>query len=115
MRSWDTTCSVAIRATPMAAVFGNIPPMSVLRAQRPAPNGIIHGYREKNRAAYVQDDWKVNSRLTLNLGIRWEYDGSYGDKYGNLTNFWPSQIKRCRPPTWSHHIRRGFDGLCRAQ
>ncbi|MGA9353178.1 MAG: TonB-dependent receptor [Terriglobales bacterium] len=33
------------------------------------------GYRANEAAAYVQDDWRVNSRLTVNLGVRWEYFG----------------------------------------
>ena len=30
--------------------------------------------------AYVQDDWRVNSRLTLNLGVRYEYEGGFVEK-----------------------------------
>jgi len=54
--------------------------------------GIIHAYRETNMNGFVQDDWRVSSRLTLNLGVRWEYDGTFSEKYGNLTNTWISQL-----------------------
>jgi hypothetical protein len=33
------------------------------------------GYRANEVAGYVQDDWRIHPRLTLNLGVRWEYFG----------------------------------------
>jgi Carboxypeptidase regulatory-like domain/TonB dependent receptor len=33
------------------------------------------GYRANEVAFYGQDDWRVNSKLTVNLGLRWEYFG----------------------------------------
>lgn len=70
---------------------GNI--LSCLYCSRSAPEGIVHGYASPSMNAFVQDDWKVSTRLTLNLGTRWEYDGALSDKYGNLTQTWVSRIQ----------------------
>jgi hypothetical protein len=39
---------------------------------------------------YAQDDWKVNSRLTVNLGIRFSLFGNYHEKYLQAYNWDPN-------------------------
>jgi len=51
-------------------------------------NGNKHNQRTNEFAAYLEDDIKATSKLTLNLGLRWEYDGYPSDVTGLFTNAW---------------------------
>ena len=58
-------------------------------------NEVTNGDQRWNDSVYVQDDWRMNQKLTLNLGVRWEYFQPYQDVGGTRhrstrAGSWPS-------------------------
>jgi hypothetical protein len=42
-------------------------------------------------AVFLQNDWRVTPRLTLNMGLRWDVEGPFTERYNRLTdNFDPT-------------------------
>lgn len=37
------------------------------------------------RAAYLNDQWQVNNKLTMNIGLRWERSGNFSERFDNMT------------------------------
>jgi Carboxypeptidase regulatory-like domain len=49
-----------------------------------------HSYRTTDLDSYVQDDFAVTPKLTVNVGIRWEVYGAVSDATGRTVDFNPA-------------------------
>jgi len=78
-------CGASIDANPASPNFGNLPDYQ-------------RNYRANEFAVYAQDDWRIASGLTLNLGVRWEYFGPPSNaKPGLDSNFYFGQATPLAP------------------
>lgn len=79
-RSWTATAT-GVGGSAIASFLLGLPASGNLETV--VPLTLYHHYG----AAFIQDDWRVNSRLVLNLGLRWDFETGTGESNGAMTNF----------------------------
>ena len=65
-------------------------------------------FRAHDLSGFVQDDFKLSSRLTLNLGLRYDYLSPSTDKRNRLGNFDPSRLDSQTLATGGPGLINGF-------
>jgi outer membrane receptor protein involved in Fe transport len=71
------------------------------------PPSFSRSNRFHDGALYVQDSWKLRPRLTVNLGLRWEYFGTQHNANQKLDSNWYAPGIGFADPVLGQYIRTG--------
>ncbi|MGI8745520.1 MAG: carboxypeptidase regulatory-like domain-containing protein [Bryobacteraceae bacterium] len=68
----------------------------------------VNGYRARDYIGFIQDDYRVSRRLTLNLGLRYDYLGYVTEVHNHLSNFDASLVSQSAIQFGGAGLQPGF-------
>ena len=68
-------------------------------------NNFVSNLRQQVHGLYVQDDWRVTPKLTVNVGLRWEFATPLYDRDNNWSDFNPATDTMVRATSGSLYNR----------
>src|SRR5437588_5604636 len=74
-------------------------------------NNRLNATTSKYYAWYLGDDWKVSSRLTLNVGIRYGLDVPFTERYNRINVFDPNVASPLAGPAGLPELKGGLQFL----
>ncbi len=76
----STVATAAALGSPLAQFRFGIPNSDVFS------NTILSDDGRKAGAAFIQDDWKATDKLTVSIGLRWDFGDSDHERFNRVTN-----------------------------
>jgi len=83
----EYTANISESATVANTGYGAADFLLDLQNNAGLSNQITTGNQRDNNAVYFQDDWRIKSNLTINLGVRWEFFQPYKEVGGSQASY----------------------------
>jgi len=95
----------------LANFLAGLPSGNLTTSNHQATGDSRRGTFQNSDALYLQDNIRLTRRLTLNVGLRWEYFGVIGEERNRFSIFDPAipgprQVKQLYPKEWNNFAPR---------